>query len=178
MAKTPLTGSAYATAADMVARYDVRTLGDLLSDNEQVRLTPSQVAASTILATLLSEASGEVEGVAFGRRVYEPADFAALTDNALAKLAGIVCAITLQKLMARRPSRVKELPTQAALALEEFEKLRNGDRIFAFAETADAGKDMVTITNDSMVPCPISKRALRFFGDLSVPGCGEPERDR
>lgn len=173
MAKTPLTGSAYATATDMIARYDVRTLGDLLSDNENVRLTSAQVLASTTLATLLSEASGEVEGVAFARRVYEPDDFAALTDNGLAKLAGVICAVCLQKCMARRPSRVKELPQQMVLALADLERLRLGDHIFAFSETADAGAEVITVTNDQMVPCPISKRGFRYFGIQPVPGCCE-----
>src|SRR5262252_940921 len=93
---------AYCTPQQMVNRYDVRTIGQYLSD-DGVKLTPDEVKASPILEELLMEASGELEGALLRGGRYTPADLGALTGNGLEMLAGLVAGYCMFLVWDRRP---------------------------------------------------------------------------
>lgn len=142
MAKTVTSGStAYCTAAQMVARYDTRSLGQLLSDSNTVALTADEVLASTKLAAFLKEASGQVEAAALFGEKYTAADLAALSGtNGGETLAGLVADLTMWRIWDRRPDKNGPLPKRCEFAFAMLEQLRAGDRIFGFQQTVEAGR--------------------------------------
>ncbi len=109
------------------------------------------------------QASGYLEAAAIAGKRYVTADLAALDGNSREYLKGIICDLVIWILLGRRPSRDGQMPKQVELALAAIEQLRGGERIFAFDETADAGKDVIV----SDTPSPLlPERASRLFGDL------------
>ncbi len=174
---TPASGnSAYATIADFLARCDVNTVAQLLSDTK-VPLTAAQVAVSATLTDLLQEASGEVEASATVGQRYRidlnatpPInDLAALTGNSARYLAGMVCTLALGKLYDRRPSRKQEEPQSCKIAREKLLALEEGKAVFGLIENQEAGNLQITIDSPAVVqqrrgPVVI---ASRFFGRRS-----------
>lgn len=133
---------AYASAADMIVRYDVRTLGDLLTDDSQ-RQSPAQVLASDTLTAMLADASGEIDAALRVGQRYTAANLAALTGNSLALLKRITCQIAMRMLWERRPY-LNEVQEQARDESQDksrrmLEKLRKGEAIFDIADVPDAG---------------------------------------
>lgn len=175
MPLTPLTGStSYASTSDFLIRYDVRTVGDLLSDTD-VSLSAGEVVSSTRLQALLDQASGEVETACSAGKRYQPDDLDALIDNGgngAQYLIGLVCDLTMWKLMNRRPSPVATAPPgPAQSALDALQLLRGGERILAFEEAAEAGKQVRFLTQSG---CTITKVASRYFGfPRCCNGCGQ-----
>lgn len=147
----------------MIVRYDVRTLGDLLSDTG-TRLTSSQVQSSTVLDTLLLQASGEVETACIAGERYLPADLDALEGASLEKLKGLVCGLTMGYLIDRRPNVITTEPKQVSKAFELLNQLREGERIFSLDGAAAAGMTVERIVENCAF---VSKRAYRMLG-----GCG------
>jgi len=142
MPLTPISGnSSYCTAAQFLQRYDWRTVGDYLSDQNQRITRPDQIN-NTILADLLSEASGEFEIRLMRGGRYAPGDIQSLQGNALQLVAGIVAGWTMFLIWSRRPGRFADhrLPLGAELALQKMEQLGTGELILPFQETADAGR--------------------------------------
>lgn len=164
MVMTPSSGSTpYASAADFAERYDIRTIGDLLSDLG-VRLPAGQVLTSSRLTTLLMQASGMLESAALAGKRYTTEDLAALTGNSKEYMKGIICDLVIWVLLGRRPTREGGIPEIVKGAVEAVELLRHGHRIFAFTEVQDAGKNVIVADT----PAPLlTSRARRLFGDLN-----------
>lgn len=173
MPQTPLTSAtSYATNDQMIDRYDVRTLGDLLSDTD-TSLSSSEVSNSTRLTTLLKQASGEVEAACVAGRRYVPEDLQAMLDDdgvGADLLIGLVCDIAMWRIMNRRPSPVAtDPPGPAKSALQALEQLRGGERIFPFDQSADAGKTVEKVGIEH--GCNIVTAASRYFGFPLCGGC-------
>ncbi len=171
---TPASGdSAYATIAQFLTRYDVRTVSQLLSDTNKP-LTPAQVGASTDLTELLQECSGEVEAscTVGGRYLIDPTatppinDLASLTGNSQKYLVGLVCTLCMGKLYDRRPDRKSEEPKSCEAARKKLEAMEEGKAVFGILENALAG----TLNNSIDSPRTYDNRrttvvlANRFFG--------------
>jgi phage gp36-like protein len=134
--------AAYADAADLLLRYDRRTVGELLSDTGEP-LTPAQIASDTKLAAILEDASGQVEAAMLCGKRYEPSDLAALTGNSLALLKKIVCVIAIADLFERRP----EIHLETAKLYYEkakgyLEDLRTGRNIFNLSDESAANASL------------------------------------
>jgi hypothetical protein len=186
---TPVSGlTPYCTLAQFFAKYDVRTVGDLMSDTG-TRLTPTVLndPVTSPVLIMLTEASGWVEAAALKSERYSVLDLQTIINqplvptvppsyeasNSAEMLAGLVAGIAMFFIWDRRPERMSkaELPMRAQMALDMLEQLKEGSRIFSLQETAKAG-----------VPAPVyvpfcrtytpTKRARRFFGntgDLRAP---------
>lgn len=169
MALAPLTSAtSYATNAQFLDRYDVRTVADLLSDSD-VTLTTAAVTASTRLTALLRQASGDIEAACVAGLRYQPVDLNALLTNGgngADFLIGLTCDLAMWKIMNRRPSPVAtEPPGPAKMALATLDLLRDGKRILSFQESANAGVEI-----DLAQPCcTVTTQAARYFG---FPNCG------
>lgn len=133
--------AAYASASDMIARKDVRTLGDLVSDNG-IRVIEGSLAGNAKMTAALEDASGLIEaGLLQGKR-YSTADLAALTGNSMSYLKRLTCDIAFWLLWDRKPSYKPEDHSRSA-AYEEcqtaLELLRKGQHIFNVETVKDAG---------------------------------------
>lgn len=101
-----------ATPQDMVARYDVRRIGDLLSDND-VRVSETAVLTNTILLEILEDASAMVVSalLAGGKTLDEIQRIAQSSVSTPAKnlLIRITCDLAFGLLLRRRGFSAKDI---------------------------------------------------------------------
>ena len=161
----------YADQQDIINRCDVRTLGDLLSD-DNTRLDPSSVLSSTLLNTLLLAASGFIELATYAGQRYSVLDLQALPDPSgqLELLKDLVCARCLQTLIRRRPHVIAKTPEWVTEALVLLNQLRQGERIFGFLQSAQAGMNVERLFDY----CLVSDIATSWLGGCC--GCLIPQQ--
>ena len=130
---------AYATAADLIARHDARTVGDVAGDFG-VPLRGPDLLGNQNVATALTRASGKAEAALLAGGRYTAADLAGLTGNALEWLKGLVCDQAFVYLLRRRPDYLPELAESLTDEIEnEFAELRSGKHILPIAKAIEAG---------------------------------------
>lgn len=129
---------AYATAADLTARYDSRMVADLASDSGN---PVGNVSTDTNVQASLDDASGMVDSAVTVARVYLLTDLTALTGTDQSLLKRITCDLAIYYLMSRRPEKLgsSELKEQFEKADVFLEMLRKGARVFAVEGNLDAG---------------------------------------
>jgi phage gp36-like protein len=158
------TATSYADGDDMIVRYDVRVLGDLLSDSG-TRVAAASVAAHATLEELLLDASGEVESACCAGGRYGSADLAALSGAGLRFLKRLVCGSAMFALLHRRKPDMVRADWDKGID-ETLERLRKGERIFSTDEAQAAGQ-MERLGEDDLtadVRPGLSDYAGRFFG--------------
>jgi len=140
--------AAFATSADMLARYDARSLGDLCSDNGEP-VTAAQLAANSKMTTALADATGQMLAACLRGGRYTAADLAGLTDESLSYRNRICCVLAFWNLWDRKPYTSDEARKAAKEeAKEMLEMLRTGEQIFDVAATIAASiPDVDTVTN-------------------------------
>lgn len=162
--------SAYASSADLTARYDARTVCELASDTT-TPVTPGALATNAAVAAALSSASGMVEAAVFAGGAYTPDDMAALVDvsNATvgkAYLKKIVCDLAMGLLWMRRPDK-GQLPPNYVRAEETLEEIRKGVKVFgllAQQETGAGAEAVVEPASDVERRAGVVWEAGRLFG--------------
>jgi phage gp36-like protein len=130
--------SSYATVADMIDRFDERSLRDLCSDTGTAE---TDLTTNTKMLRALMSASGDVDVACQVGQIYTPAKLAALEMPAKAVLIDIVCGLAVAKLATRRPMRqeVAAVWKQSIDAANEYlDKFRNGQRVFPITENLEA----------------------------------------
>lgn len=170
MAQTPVVSATYCSAAQLLIYHDWQQVADLVRDGNGPRpqraalLDPNQPSGA-ILAGLLGSATGQLNSAALIGNRYTPDDLAALTDAGLLYLQKIVADLAYWQLAQRRQpmSANPDSVPGAREALETLEKLKNGERVFAFAETADAGLPEVVVPRVTSGPQTV-RYASRLFG--------------
>lgn len=138
---------AYADGDDMVARYDFRTLGDLV-DDYGVRVAKGNLATHANMMAALEGAAGEINSSCLRAGRYTVADLQALTGDDLAFLKDINCAIGYWRLWKRRSySDDKQRQEAREAYLDSLKLLRSGETIFNDEDVINAGKpDVDTVT--------------------------------
>lgn len=171
--QTPASGVAsYCSIAQFLVRADWNTIAQLLSDKPQsgvvTILTLTEVEASTTLTAILQEASGYVEMACIKGERYSVADLVALAGtNAGETLAGLVADLALWRVYDRRPDRRAEMPERCQEAWAKLDLLAEGELIFPFTESAQAGH----MDEDEVVDADLQRRngltfqASRYFGN-------------
>ena len=153
----------YCSGTIAVQYVDARYVGHLLSDDDNAVANADVPTHANFLAAL-DAASGEVEAAALAGGRYLAADLAALTGMGAALLQRLVAMLAVAGLELRRtPTQpVSEL----AKAADKFlERLRTGERVFAFAEVQEAAEVERIDDSDLDVVRPlISSVASRYFG--------------
>lgn len=143
--------AAYATSADIAARYDVRTIGDLLAD-DGTRIAEAAFSANANLTAALLDASGEVEAALQQLRRYTPAELEALAGNSSGLLKRIVCKVAMGLLWERRQYIDLDKAEEGMDAARKvLEKLRKGEYIFDVTANVEAGTpEAITPTAQSI----------------------------
>ncbi len=129
--------AAYANSADMTARFDERTLKELVVDDN----TPeTNLATNVKMTAALADATGAIDAALLVGQMYDPDDLDALTDESLAYLKRITCEIALCYLVRRRPEKYgkasKEIKENVDAILDQF---RSGVRVFDIDANRQAG---------------------------------------
>lgn len=173
VAQTPSgVSTPYATAADLFVYHDWQQVADLLRDGDGPRPTRVAMADTTgvpgsLLSALLLAASGELESACLIGNRYSTADLQALTGSGLARLKKLVADLAFWTLAQRRQpgaSDPDKVPG-AKQALAELDRLRDGQRIFGLAESAEAGLPDTREPVAGENPSSTLSRASPLFGD-------------
>lgn len=163
--------TAYATPADMIERYDVRLLGDLVADDNS-QVSAASLPANTVLIEQLEDAAGAIEVALRSGGRYTPADLEALTGNSRQHLKRINCDIAMCYLLERRvdydPDRAQ---AQRELAEKYLEQLRKGVNVFGIDELIEASTvDFVQVkTIDLRNANTIRDRTRNYYPQRRLP---------
>lgn len=158
--------TAYATGADLIARYDVDLIGDLATDDRET-LDRDLVADSVKVTTALLDASGEVEVALMAGKRYTVDQLQTLPGNGANHLKQIVCGLAMAALYRRRPEAAKRehIEDLTADARSAIKALRRGENIFGLAEHLSAS--VPELTGPSAIQLEnrngLSERMSRFF---------------
>jgi phage gp36-like protein len=151
----------YATPADLMARFDARTLGQLVRDDSR-QATETELRESIVVQAALDDASGEIDAALIVGGRYKPSQLAELTGNAKSYLVRIACWIAMRHLWGRRPyledPAKDEAENQARKALAS---LRKGEAIFILDEDDAVTNSMPALIADT----PRSVRAQNLTVD-------------
>ncbi len=128
---------AFATPADLLARYDYRTVGELVVDDDTQPTYASLLTNPTIEA-ILSDASGQIETAVMVGNRYTIEELDSLTDNSQAKLVRMTCDLAFYLISQRRPTGDQEFPLYEE-AMELLGMLRKGEAVFNVFENKQAG---------------------------------------
>jgi hypothetical protein len=163
--------TAYTTPAHFLITYDARDVADLLNDFG-TRVNPANILVPatppyTTLVSFLNRGAGLIEAACVASNRYTPTDLQALTGVSQEMLMELNDHMAYWKLWSRRPNRSKPLPADTELSFQLLDQLRQGERIFAFAEAAKAGNipDPQFLTGQDLITRNFSSiYARRFFG--------------
>lgn len=178
---------AFATVADLFVYHDSEMVADMLRDGQVARPTLAVMLtvgspSNVMLVRFLKLGTGLIESACLIARYYSPADLARLVeiDPATSKPYGGGSAEFLIKLNAdltyyalaqrRQPNAgdPKNIPG-AVEALATLDKLRDGERIFSFTETQEAGLvSVVTPEPSSLVTPNVVGRARRVYPNYGM----------
>lgn len=153
--------ASYATAADMINRYDVRTLGDIVSD-DGTRVASGGLAADAKMLAALSSATGKVKAAILRAERYTASQITNMMDSGhadysaegTAYLVDIVCAVAFWNLWRRKPYTDSQQAARKA-AREEAEgylkELSSGESVLDIPAALDSGTPKVaTITKSEI----------------------------
>jgi hypothetical protein len=134
-----------------------------------MRMLDTTSSEGAALVGVLLAASGELESACLVGNRYQPADLAALaalTTSAAGRVQKVVADLAFWTLQQRRqPASADPKNCPGALqALEELDRLRNGERIFGFAEAGAAGNPDTVDPDSSKQSNPLVDNSSRLFG--------------
>jgi len=127
---------AYATPEDLVARFDSRVIGQLVSDDGT---EVSTLGTNAIVQQALEDASGQIRSAALVGNKYTESELDTLAANNDAFLVRLTCALALGFLRARRNIGSEQPNPIVEQAENWLALLRLGERILNVQDNADAG---------------------------------------
>jgi hypothetical protein len=139
--------AAFATTADMLLRYDARTLGDLCSD-VGTRIPEALLVSDPKLVALLDTATGQIKAAVLRGDRYKTVDLESLTGESREYLVDMTCRIAFWLLWQRKPYSDDQNRMEAKKGADEaLELLRTGAHVFDVDTAIEAGKPYVeTVT--------------------------------
>ena len=170
---TPNSGLAsWLTAARFFVFVDWRPVGQLLNDQgltaDLPSLTTTGTPANTALLTFLQAACGKFEAALLAGNRYQSADIAGLpaNSNAAAFRDELLSKVAQQVIFRRRPALLKEYELINKEVNETLKALHDGEEIFPFVQTQDAGIMQATKDTWRDVECRdlTAVIANRYFG--------------
>jgi phage gp36-like protein len=128
---------AHATSNDLIARYDVRTLGDLCADGQ--RVDAGSLSGNTAIQVALATAKAQVLAALRQADRYSVADLEGLTGPSQDLLVHVECLIAFSILWDRRPWNEERGESRAVKQAHDLlEQLRNGVNVFDLPKVIDA----------------------------------------
>ncbi len=158
---------AYATADDLIARYDVDLIGDLTTDDRDTQDRDLIDGSNEKLSVALEDASGEVDVALLAGGHYTVAQLEGLTGNSRSHLVRIVCALAMAALYQRRPEATdaESIERLTKDARDAIKALRRGENVFGLPAHIDAGK--IDIAGPSAIDIrhrnDLTARMSRYF---------------
>lgn len=176
MPSPPSPSDCYATAADMVYRFDKRVIGDLLSDDD-TRVVEADFAQNATLHAALTDATQMINAaIRVGGNYTYTELYNLYTDGqagttrskyAWSLLTRLCCNLALANLKARRGYSQSEIMSQIPFyreTLDFLEMLRKGERILDLDDNMDAGKPTTQAQISSSINY-LSQASRRLYGN-------------
>ncbi len=130
---------AFGTGSDLIQRFDVRLIGDLVTDAGET-LPADQVASHPNVAAALGDASGEMVVALLTGGRYTEAQLTALTGYSAAHRTRVCCDIAMANLIKRRPMTMPDRSEEyAKQAREHLKALAAGQNLFGIQEVIESG---------------------------------------
>lgn len=180
MALTPQsTTSPYCTVTDLFVYHDPDQVADMLRTGSAPRpsfaaMNDPTSAAGVLLNRFLLSGSGRVESTCAVANRYKPVDLAALIgsgtagEQILIKLVADLCFWQLCQRRQPATADIKNTPG-AAEAFEYLKQLANGDCIFGFVESGNAGLPTVQEAAPNQLLTPnVVTTAIRLFPNYGL----------
>lgn len=165
---------AYATPQNMLERFDVRHLSDLVSDADTGRLQKPELLSHPNLQAALDDAAGQIEAALLKGERYSIADLESLTANSRQYLIRLNCQIAIGLLWQRRPWSDND---QRADALDKAEKglkeLSRGEAVFDLAAQKDAGLPRIhtpAVSTINRLNLVVDRARAGFYPSRLLPG--------
>lgn len=139
--------TAFASGSDLLARYDLRTIADLINDDGTTATSGAITGgANAVVNAALEDASGEILSALRQAGRYTEANLLAMTGNSLALLKKITCKIAFWNLWERRASWDDDRGDQARSdARRIINDLKTGNIVFDLADNVTAGNPKVSV---------------------------------
>ena len=163
----------YASAAQLLERYDARDIGDLVSDTDD-QASPIDLLTHPLVTTSLEDASGAIEASLLVGNRNSPTELESLTGNSKSFLERITCDIAMSFLLCRRPGfDADRMTAQMNLAEMHLERLRNGENVLNLDDQRDAGNP--TVDGPSLVRLQshlhlVRDRVSNYYPGRRMPG--------
>ena len=126
--------AAYASPADLVARYDADTIAQLATDNH-TKISRADIPTDDNVLTALLTASGDIDVRLRVGRNYSPEQLTSLDDNSREHLRDIVCTIAMAKLFRRRPGVHRELSKEIREEADKYlDRLAKGENVLGIVD--------------------------------------------
>lgn len=165
----------YATIADLVARYDIETVGQLATD-DGVRLLRDEILVHPTIETALEDACGDVDvNLRVGNR-YTPAQLTSLDAHCTAHLKKIVCTIAMAQLFDRRPGLyIEQADATRKRAYEYLDRLAQGVNVFGLSDDTDphVAASMPSLSGPTSVEITERNFLAARMADRHVPSISE-----
>lgn len=160
--------ASHATVADLLSRYDVRRVGDLVKDDD-TRATSQDLLGSTsanaVVTTALADATGTINSAILAGKRYLLEDLLGMSSESKSLLARLCCDLAYALLLGRRGYGSTDLDAMAARASASedlLEKLRSGERVFETDKHTNAGLPNQAVVSSSTAL--FSREMDRYFG--------------
>lgn len=151
----------FASASDMLNRYDARTLGDMVSDNDD-RVSSADLLSDAKLEAALNDATGRIVAALRQGQRYEVSDLSALTGESSYHLIRLTCDLAFAALWNRKPYHDNELGDQVQERAEkDLDRLRKGEHVFDVDAVTDAGLPIAT------GPTTVEVNSLHLITDIA-----------
>jgi phage gp36-like protein len=159
---------AHATVSDLLMRYDLRRIGDLVLDTDQ-RATAEELAgnstAGVVVQTALSDASGMINSAILAGGRYKLEDLLAMTTDSKAYLKRLCCDLAYGLLISRRGYGGADLDAMTSRSKESeaiLELLRTGERMFEIEKNEQASTPQQAQISKNIAL--FSQELDRYFG--------------
>lgn len=151
----------FADSGDMTARYDSRTLGDLLAD-DGTRVTTGNMAANTRMLAALKSATGRMKAALLRAERYTISDITNMQDSGHADydedsseyLKTLTCSVAFWEIWRAKPQRDNDSSARKGAREESDEAIKTlltGEEVFNVPRATDAGTPKVqTVTRSEI----------------------------
>ena len=152
----------YADGDDMVTRFDVRLLGDLVTD-DNTRIAAAAVPADANLGVAITDATERINSALRQANRYTTDDLAQLVTDGDAQLKRICCALAMEHLYQRRGSAIPD-GFQVAIddAKDVLEQIRLGNNVLQVDGAIQSG-----LPNTNFIQ-PAERTNLGRAGDAAI----------
>lgn len=157
---------AYATGADLVVRYDVHLIGDLLLDDGN-SVAAVDVPTHATVTAMLDDAEAAIDAALRQSGRYTAAELASIVSSSANLLKRMNCDIAMAYLFRRRGDQdADKLKAYIDLAEEHLKRLREGTLVLITPDESEIDAGIIKplpMTQDQANQSPLTRDNVRNY---------------